>query len=311
MPQLCADALGVSTDQVTTSSVIAYQPQDYTATNSDMRSVWLGNVGDDQVNKLASMIKNPSSALYSQSSGLTQQLASQIDPSLSLFAYAKDPSVAPNQGNSNPSSANESNPSSNGSSQGGGSSSKTKTTVAAVCGSFGAVLAVAGAFVGIRALRNRRAKGVRLSGSGRGSPAMRQAGGVGGGGRPFSDESFGDRTPSFDSAESFRDHREPGTARDHYLNQPVSPHVPAHHAVEVHGQALDGAFVAQDNDFLRPADPFVTEVARESAWSAWSGTSEGNSPNNNNARQNHPSEHHHRFGAASATISRPVLNSNS
>jgi hypothetical protein len=345
MPQLCANALGISTDQVTTSSLLAFQPADYTPQNQDMKSVWLGYVPDKQVDSLASMLKDPGSPLYHQPQGLEAQLANQIDPSMDIRSYDSDPSVNPNANNNNASSANDANSASDSNSpSSGGSSKKTTTTVAAVCGSFGAVLFLVGASIGARALRKRRAQGVRLSGNGsgsaRGAPdpgSMRQVGLNNGGGRPFSDESFGHRTPSFDSADgSFRGYGEaaagaatyatanPG-GHHYFTTQREAPaNAPAHHAVEVHGQALGGG---GGDHLLMPVDPFAADVGRESAWSAWSSTSDENAHHQQHRQPRqqpqgggglqpqvappHPRDHHHHFATEKGSISYPIPMSNS
>lgn len=86
MPLLIADSLALgSADNVTTSSLQAYQPTTFSPENqSSMLTVWLGYIPADEVDELQAMIRSPQSAFYNQTDPVLKQLALTVDASLPL-----------------------------------------------------------------------------------------------------------------------------------------------------------------------------------------------------------------------------------
>ena len=157
MPQLIANALNISADQVVNSALVGYQAADFTSGASTVLTAWLGYIPADQVDQLASQLSAPNSDFYHPPQPQLQQLAAQVDPSLPLNSFSGSSGT-----NSKTGSFSVSN---------GDGSNHNKTTIIAVVASFGSVIVLLTAFLGFRYVRRKKAASLAAVPA---SPQMRQ-----------------------------------------------------------------------------------------------------------------------------------------
>lgn len=89
MPSLISTAINITTSQVLTDKLVAYQPDDYDGSSGTILSVYLGYIPTSYVDALSASIKAPNSAFYTKSSGIAAQLAQVVNPTLPITAYAQ------------------------------------------------------------------------------------------------------------------------------------------------------------------------------------------------------------------------------
>lgn len=146
MPSLISTAINITTSQVLTDKLVAYQPDNYDGSSGTILSVYLGYVPTSYVDALSAAIKAPNSAFYTKSSGIAAQLAKVVNPTLPITAYAQQGVSNTAVDASNLANADLATSNSN-------ASEKKKTIIIAVVTSIGVFLLGLLAFFAIKAAR--------------------------------------------------------------------------------------------------------------------------------------------------------------
>lgn len=100
VPQILSSALNISATQVETIALQAYQTTDSNDGSSKILTVFLGSIPANYVDALATMIKTPTSPIYSQE-GLQGQMAEMFVSSFSVTSYASEDGSDSGEGSSN------------------------------------------------------------------------------------------------------------------------------------------------------------------------------------------------------------------
>lgn len=148
-------------DQVKTFALQAFTPSSYTGDASQIRTMFLAYIPDDQVDVLAAQLRVKQSNFYTgQTSTIPAQLALLVDPTLPLNAVSTGSSgtTTPNSGSGSSSGSNESNSSTD------AENHSRRDAIIGVCTAFGVILlAVAGWYAVRNAKRKREARHQPLS----------------------------------------------------------------------------------------------------------------------------------------------------
>jgi hypothetical protein len=88
MPNLIATAVNISSNEVYTDKLVAYQPDTYDGSTGTILSVYLAYIPASYVDALSAAIKAPNSAFYTKSFGIPLQLSKVVNPTLPVMAYA-------------------------------------------------------------------------------------------------------------------------------------------------------------------------------------------------------------------------------
>lgn len=168
MPVLIATSLKIDESQVTTVSLEAWEPPNWSGDGADVyvvtlclsrhgikelirvfrrRSVWVGHMPTAKVNELSELITNSSSPFYTEGKPIIRQLSSCVDPSLPLLSLQNSLGLAPD---ADPDAANGENDE--------GRMSNKKTAFVASAAALGAIILAVGAFFGSKYAMNRKAE---------------------------------------------------------------------------------------------------------------------------------------------------------
>ncbi|KAH9947458.1 hypothetical protein B0H21DRAFT_821903 [Amylocystis lapponica] len=147
-PVIVSTALNISQEHVLTFALQLYEPSSYqgVADASQLGTVWLAYIPNEQVSNLADQIKDVNSAFYTALGQPYKSLAGLIDPS-----FAVDSVQAPSNSDGGSSSSNSQSASSS------GSSNKTREDVIiGVVTSLGALTLIVLVFLVLRSVKQRR-----------------------------------------------------------------------------------------------------------------------------------------------------------
>lgn len=86
-PTALADALNISPNRITTTSLNAFQPANYNGDPNSIQTVWVGTIPTNEVDHLQTMLLDPSSEIYNLP-GIEGQLMRSVIPTYSLLAYS-------------------------------------------------------------------------------------------------------------------------------------------------------------------------------------------------------------------------------
>lgn len=154
MPSLIGNAINITTNDVLTDKLVAYQPEDYNGSTGTILSVYLGYIPSSYVDALSAAIKAPNSAFYTKQSGIPLQLSKVVNPTLPITAYAA-------QGVSNKAVDVSSNSASSDGND-SASSDKKKTIIIAVVTSIGVFALALLAFFAIKAARKNKGQSANM-----------------------------------------------------------------------------------------------------------------------------------------------------
>jgi hypothetical protein len=170
MPPLISDTINITSSQVFTDSLEAYQPEK-TANSADILAVYLAYIPSTHVDALSAAVKAPNSPFYTKSSGIARDLANVVNPTLPITSYAAqgvsnsvstDPGVAGTSSNQTSSSESK-------------SDDKKRTIIIAVTTVFGVLIAAALAYFAFtkarKSSKNGSGKGRAVAGAS--SPGLR------------------------------------------------------------------------------------------------------------------------------------------
>jgi hypothetical protein len=144
MPILLAQALDITTDDIQTVALQAYQSASYDPTKEDViLTVYLASIPSIYVDSLEAMLKAANSPLYTQD-GISGQLAVQFVSSFSVTAYAATELAASNSGSTSSDGTAVTTVS---------KSDNSKTIIIATVVSCGIVLLAIAAYLALRATK--------------------------------------------------------------------------------------------------------------------------------------------------------------
>ncbi|KAK9896507.1 hypothetical protein P389DRAFT_180277 [Cystobasidium minutum MCA 4210] len=166
MPTLISTAINITSSEVITDKLVAYQPENYDGSTGTILSVYLGYIPTSYVDALSAAIKAPNSAFYTRTSGIPLQLSKVVNPTLPIMAYAQQgvSNTAVEAGAVN-GSINDGN-----SIAANSAADKKKTIIIAVVTSIGVFLLAVLAFFAIKAAR--KSKGTSAAAANMRSPNM-------------------------------------------------------------------------------------------------------------------------------------------
>lgn len=170
MPSLISTAINITSSDVLTDKLVAYQPENFDGSTGTILSVYLGYIPTSYVDALSAAIKAPNSAFYTKTQGIPLQLSKVVNPTLPIMAYSQQgvANTAVDAGAIDGSSS-----SSNGSSTSSSNSAseKKKTIIIAVVTSVGVFALALLAFFAIKAARKNKGQSAAVNGNMR-SPNM-------------------------------------------------------------------------------------------------------------------------------------------
>lgn len=142
-PEMVASVLNITSSDISNNALIAYQKLDAKSVN-DIAAVYLMYVPTDAVDSLQQLVYSTKSKFYKQT-GISGQIASQVDPSLKLNAFVSSDSTSVGDSKQNAEEDDD-------------DGSSNKTTIVAVCASFGGVIALLLAALAFRHYKNKHPK---------------------------------------------------------------------------------------------------------------------------------------------------------